>query len=789
MKRVKKRNERMLKAQLVPRIKSLKQGTRAVNVALEHEQLLHELQVHQVELETQNRELRESQLLLEGSRDRYADLYDFAPVGYVTLDDKGIIREINLTAAAMLGIERTRLVGLPFYLHLAMEDRARFREHLKALSDVRMTSELNLIRKGADLLPVVMQSVLHYDERKKGFTCRTILTDITERKQAEREAQRSAELNHGILSSLNAHIAVLDKAGTIIAVNEAWNRFARENSDTALARTGVGMNYLEVCLRGKGVQKSDAQKALKGIQSVLDGTLPGFGMDYPCDSPHAKRWFQMTVTPLSAGGRGAVVSHQDISQRRFNEAALSEKEARLRAVLDTAVDAIITIDERGVIESFNLAAEKLFGYPADEVVGMNISMLMPSPHREQHDRYLANYRATGERKIIGIGREVSGKRKDGSNFPLELSVSEVQLADRRIFTGIVRDITQRKRAESELREQTQRYQSLVEASPDAIFVLKKGRIEFVNPEGLRLFGVNSAADVLGKSPFDFFRRDRREVIEQRIDQLSMADGASPLVDEELVRPDGSTRWVTVSAGMFEDDRGMAVQFILRDVTDRRRLETELLEVTDNEQRRIGHDLHDGLGQQLTAMEMKCFNLMEDLKADDLGPIKKSLRKQAAQINQALRQCITATRSIARGLAPVALKHEGLTGALEKLASITSVPGKIKCRFICRAPVVIDNFQTVKHLYRIAQEAVNNALKHARMRHIDITLTLEHGTLRLQITDDGRGLPKRGDKRAGMGLEVMRHRAHVIGASLGIESMPGKGVSVTCTLPLKPSRNP
>ena len=115
---------------------------------------------------------------------------------------------------------------------------------------------------------------------------------------------------------------------------------------------------------------------------------------------------------------------------------MRDSEERLRAILATAVEGIITIDEHGIIESFNLAAERIFGYRAAEVIGKNVSMLMPSPHREQHDSYLANYRRTGQAKIIGIGREVVGRRKDGTVFPMDLSVSEVRLAERRLFTGL-----------------------------------------------------------------------------------------------------------------------------------------------------------------------------------------------------------------------------------------------------------------------------------------------------------------------------------------------------------------
>src|SRR6266540_6134782 len=132
---------------------------------------------------------------------------------------------------------------------------------------------------------------------------------------------------------------------------------------------------------------------------------------------------------------------------RLMEAALREKEQRLRAILEAAVEGIITIDERGIVDSINPAACRIFGYAPEEVVGQNVSMLMPMPDRLRHDDYIANYLRTGQAKIIGIGREVVGQRKDRTLFPMDLSIGEVRLGNRRLFTGFVRDISQRKELE------------------------------------------------------------------------------------------------------------------------------------------------------------------------------------------------------------------------------------------------------------------------------------------------------------------------------------------------------
>jgi PAS domain S-box-containing protein len=161
----------------------------------------------------------------------------------------------------------------------------------------------------------------------------------------------------------------------------------------------------------------------------------------------------LTISPVkdkSGNIIGASTIARDITQKIRDGKEFKERGARLQAILDYAVEGIITINEKGIMESANIASESIFGYSSSELMGRNVSMLMPSPYHEQHDSYLSNYMHTGNKKIIGIGREVTGRRKDGTTFPMDLAVSEVKLEDRVIFTGFVRDITERKRAEEEL---------------------------------------------------------------------------------------------------------------------------------------------------------------------------------------------------------------------------------------------------------------------------------------------------------------------------------------------------
>jgi two-component system, LuxR family, sensor kinase FixL len=342
-----------------------------------------------------------------------------------------------------------------------------------------------------------------------------------------------------------------------------------------------------------------------------------------------------------------------MSQERFREvaaAALRDSEQRLHAILDTAVEGIITIDARGLIETVNPAAERIFGYKAEELIGKNVKVLMPSPYRENHDGYLDNYKRTGHAKIIGIGREVVGQRKDGTTFPMDLAVSQVRLHDKMIFTGFVRDITERKR-----------------------------------------------------------------------------------------------------------------------------LEKEILQISESEQHRIGQDLHDGICQHMTAIE-----LMAEVLQQNLSRTNKRKAAQAEKIAAEVREVISQTRALARGLSPVVMESEGLMSALKELASTTHRIFRVDSKFLCPKPVLVSDNTVATHLYRIAQEAVSNAIKHGKSHDIDIILSADSDKITLAIQDNGLGKRAPEPATKGMGLHVMKYRASMIGGSLEIRKT-ANGTRVVCTV--------
>ena len=252
--------------------------------------------------------------------------------------------------------------------------------------------------------------------------------------------------------------------------------------------------------------------------------------------------------------------------------------------------------------------------------------------------------------------------------------------------------------------------------------------------------------------------------------------------------DGSFYWVDTTIYPFDAVNDRPAQFVAirTDITARKRIEAErarlekqLLEVIEREQRRIGQDLHDGLGQHLTALEMMNYALVEKMKREAPG-----LVSAMQDISKHIRQTITQTRQLSHGLSPIALEDDGLMNALRELAEMTKSGGRVDCALACADTVRISDTRLATQLYRIAQEAVTNAVRHSGAKSVTIQLSRSGARLELVVTDDGKGMPAETGK-TGLGLVTMQHRAHLIGANLEFNSNPGSGVRVTCTLYCQP----
>ena len=780
--------------------------------------------------------------------------------------------------------------------------------------------------------------------------------------------------------------------------------------------------------------------------------------------------------PSARNSAGAAKKRRPAPTDHADDPRTSEVESEriLQAILDTAVEAIITIDDHGIIQSANAATEAMFGYSARELIGRNVSMLMPSPDRERHDGYIKRHQQTGKARIIGIGRELTARRRNGTLFPVDLSVSEVHLPTRHIYAGFLRDITERKEAEARLRNSEQRLRLMVENLPaGAVYVerhailynkaaieitgypngeitsvqgwfkrlfphrarqaladyrrdrrtgfprprvvpltrkdgkrrivemsgyayeqgevwllhdvtkreqaerifqtefaatqlftqtpertaltlellrvicegldwdmgelwmpipaTKQLRREFVwrmprftgtafnrvsgqaslpygrdlpgqvwatgrpawirklhagRPSRLRAaaaraglrtaFGfpikVDSAIhgvmvfytrqnrdpepdlltamadlgirigsyvkrreaevalresearlqaifdnaptffflkdpagrylmvnpffealcgrvarDIQGHSDRDLFPSESARIFRQN-DQEAITLRKAVKFEIALPHPNGLRHYLATTFPLLNEAKEIyALCGIGADMTELRQLEHEILNVSDSEQQRIGQDLHDGLCQHLAGIEFISEALEQRLASRHMEEAGT-----AGQIASLMREAIAHTRDLSKGLSPVILEPDGLMSSLGLMADNIRKYFKIECGFHCAKPVLVHDNNVATHLFRIAQEAVNNAIRHGQASAIRIHMTSTVGRLILAIHDDGRGIPISRPKGKGLGLRIMQYRSGMIGGSIVIQPEPGGGTSVVCSVHqerLNPSHTP
>jgi len=239
-------------------------------------------------------------------------------------------------------------------------------------------------------------------------------------------------------------------------------------------------------------------------------------------------------------------------------------------------------------------------------------------------------------------------------------------------------------------------------------------------------------------------------------------------------------WLLASLRSLQKDLENRVQqrtiALTQEIAERERLEKEILEISEREQRRIGHDLHDSLCQHLTGTALAGQVLEEKLVAKSLP--------EAADVNEIIElveEGITIARDLARGIYPVDMKAEGLMAAFQELAMNTAKRSNIVCTLECGSPVLVDDATIATHLYRIAQEAVSNAIRHGKPKHIVINLSDIHDRVTLTVEDDGIGLPEDWQKGQGLGTRIMAHRATRIGATFDLEPNPTGGTFVRCSV--------
>jgi PAS domain S-box-containing protein len=347
--------------------------------------------------------------------------------------------------------------------------------------------------------------------------------------------------------------------------------------------------------------------------------------------------------------------------------------------------------------------------------------------------------------------------------------------------GVGVDITEQKLAEESLQEERNVLSAILDIVGALIVVLDPaGRIVRFNRTCEQTTGY-SFDEVQGRYVWDLFLMPEEVDSFKKILEQPTSERLSRDCQTYWLTRDGKSRLITWSSRILAGKDGASSHVIVTgiDVTERQRLERAILEVSEREQRRIGQDLHDGLGQHLTGIAFMSKVLEGKLSESSLDE-----SRDAAKIVALVNDAINKTRELSRGLLPVVSDALGLMSALTRYAEETQDLFRISCRFECVAPVAVCDVNVATHLYHIAREAVNNAIKHGKPGRVVIDLSAENELGTLSVQDDGRGFEPSSENQAGMGLNIMNYRANMIGGSLAVRKNFTRGTTVSCQFPLQ-----
>jgi PAS domain S-box-containing protein len=747
---------------------------------------------------------------LESAIHRYVDLYEFAPIAYVSFDRAGRIEEANLVASELLGDARDLLIGRPIAFYVADLDSLLKHLLLCRTSQQEVKTELLLKNKKGEQIPAILLSTPVTSTMKNGaLLYQTAIIDLRELKATEAKLRTSEERYKTLFDLVPVAVYTCDADGIIQEYNqravELWGRDPGRNGQESRFCGSCKIYYPD----GRPMRHEECPmaRALRGEK------LKSKDLEIIVERPNGGKRDVIPAPRVVTNERGKIIGAInclfDITERKRAEAAAM----RLAAIVQSSHDAIVAKNLNGIITDWNQGAQRIFGYKPKEIIGKSVLTLIPKDRQSEEQEIL---RKTRRGESLDHYETVR-RRKDGKLIDVSLTISPIKGPKGEIVgvSKIARDITEKKQTEQRLTEQAR----LLDLTNDAIIVRDhQDRVVYWNRGAEEMYGF-SAKEAVGKITHELLQTTHPESLEKIRKKLKRHNHWSG----ELIhtRKDGRKVIVMSRWSLDRDTRGkpMSVLETNTDITARKRaevelqrskdllervveqrtkelliantglkneierrkgLEGEILSISDREQQRLGQELHDGLCQHLTAVAFMARSVALRLKNHrviEVGDIDK--------IAQLVNDAATDTRNLSRALHRLDVDAAGLVDALQDL--VDREIWRTPCRLEIKPSFRIEDDVAAAHLYRIAREAVINANKHAQAREIIVKLQRSRQEMVLHVIDDGVGLSDERKLKQGLGLHIMNYRAQLVGGRLEIDSPKNRGTRVSCYLPVHAPR--
>ena len=768
----------------------------------ETQRLVHELQVHQIELEMQNEELLRTRLDLQFARDRYADLYDFAPVGFLTLNLCGEILEANLTACQILEVERKALIHQKLEAFVLAPDQSMFRHHFQNVVQrhSKDVSEVLRLRHNGEHFLVRLQSLF---EDPSGVhaepNIRVAIIDLTEQEQAK-ALQHEHEVWFGdVLDTAMDAIITVDEQQRILLFNKGAEKIFRLPSAEAIGmmidqfipqrfRT-VHRTYVR-----SFAQSGDTVRSMGRLGSLA--ALRSDGEEFPIEA---------SISQFDhAGKKRMTVILRDVTERQKIEEALENEKQFIATILDTAGALVVVLDLEWRILRINRVCEQLIGRTFEELRGKSFLDLtvVSGEDAQEMKNLLASFKErqfpeSFENAWIDHDRQLRWIR-----WSKTVITDKEGKTENIIVTGI--DITDRKQAEQEIHRLSIQNALILNSAGEGIYGIDdKGKTIFFNRAAEQLTGW-TWQEVHGQNLHPLLHHTKSDGTPYPWEEcpiyLSAQNGSHHRVDSEILwRKDGTSFPVEYTSSPIRNDRnnieGVVVTF--KDITERKKSEQairenqrllqalggKLISAQEDERRRISRELHDDMNQRLAVLAL---NIQSAQKEKDISPL---LDQTLQKLYGGVSSLSDDVRRLAYQLHPSILDDLGLEVALRSFVDDFSKWEGIPVTFTATdLPVTLPQ-ELASCLYRVAQEGMRNVSRHAQATQVDVKLIKVDGGLKLSIQDNGQGfeMKERKSGKYGLGLIGMEERVRVVHGTYEVESTPGQGTKITVWVPIREGR--
>lgn len=791
---------------------------------------------------------------LRENEERLRAIFESSVVGFAMLKPDTSFEELNDAFCAITGYTREELLGMPCARLSPPEDAARTLELYRQLLAGERSSfviEKRYLKKDGTPIWVLNSASVTHDAANKPLRLVIVCQDITERKQTEQALSKSRKMNKDVLDSMTAHISVLDKNGTITLVNQSWRQFALENgADWTMKGIGIGANYLEICRTAQGANAEEAEAIHRGLQKILSGESKFFSLEYPCHSPATQRWFLMTASPLTHESGGAVVAHQNITERRLAEEGLRASEARFR-FLDNLTEAT-----QGATNSASIMTitARLLG----EHLGVSLCAYADVEANEDEFTVRRNWRAAGVWDLTGtyrlnrFGSRTADQLRAGRLFLAHDVVKELGSTSATPFLALgvravlcfplvkagrltammavacnaprhwtadeialVGEVTERSwahiervRSEEALRESEERFRNMADHAPVMIWVTEPdGSCSYLGKSWYEFTG-QAMGEGLGFGWLDAVHPDDRAHAEQIFAAASERRKAFQ-IDYRLRRHDGQYRWAIDSAAPRFDSNGRFRGYIgsVIDIAERKEMENALKEADrrkDEFLAMLAHELRNPLAPIRNAAQV--LKLIGPTDANQRRA-REVIERQTQHLTRLVDDLLEVSR-ITQGKVTLARAPLDLATIINRAVE-TSRP-LIETRrhqlTVTPPPHPVRLEGDLTRLVQVVGNLLNNAAKYTdEGGHIRLETALENNEAVICVEDDGLGISAdllphvfdlftqadrsldRSQGGLGIGLTLVRNLVELHGGRVGAYSEgPGHGSRFIVRLPALPA---